>query len=106
MPNFGRVVILVKENHTFDNYFGGFPGAKGDQLVVCPTRRMTLCMTARLAVERSAVVAGYGRHTARLTSVHTGPTQRNTHCVTTTSKGVGNTNAGPINQLGPSPIQC
>ncbi len=25
-----RVVIIVKENHTFDNYFGRFPGADGD----------------------------------------------------------------------------
>jgi phospholipase C len=23
-----HVVIIVKENHTFDNYFGTFPGAK------------------------------------------------------------------------------
>src|SRR5262249_9624125 len=25
-----HVVIIVKENHTFDNYFGKFPGANGD----------------------------------------------------------------------------
>ena len=25
-----HVVIIVKENHTFDNYFGRFPGANGD----------------------------------------------------------------------------
>jgi len=24
------VVIIVKENHTFDNYFGTFPKAEGD----------------------------------------------------------------------------
>ena len=24
-----HVVIIVKENHTFDNYFGTFPGAAG-----------------------------------------------------------------------------
>src|SRR5581483_9317870 len=24
-----HVVIIVKENHTFDNYFGSFPGANG-----------------------------------------------------------------------------
>ena len=24
-----HVVIIVKENHTFDNYFGTFPGATG-----------------------------------------------------------------------------
>ena len=27
-----HVVIIVKENHTFDNYFGRFPGAEGAQL--------------------------------------------------------------------------
>src|SRR6202521_5420867 len=27
-----RVVIIVKENHTFDNYFGTFPGAEGAHL--------------------------------------------------------------------------
>ena len=30
MPNpIQHVVIIVKENHTFDNYFGRFPGANG-----------------------------------------------------------------------------
>jgi phospholipase C len=27
-----HVVIIVKENHTFDNYFGTFPGANGSRL--------------------------------------------------------------------------
>ena len=27
-----HVVIIVKENHTFDNYFGTFPGANGVRL--------------------------------------------------------------------------
>lgn len=32
-----HVVIIVKENHTFDNYFGRFPGAEGDPtLDLCP----------------------------------------------------------------------
>src|SRR5881409_402746 len=26
-----HVVIIVKENHTFDNYFGRFPGVNGAQ---------------------------------------------------------------------------
>jgi phospholipase C len=26
-----HIVIIVKENHTFDNYFGSFPGAEGTQ---------------------------------------------------------------------------
>jgi phospholipase C len=32
-----HVVIIVKENHTFDNYFGQFPNAEGDTtLAPCP----------------------------------------------------------------------
>jgi phospholipase C len=32
-----HVVIMVKENHAFDNYFGTFPGAEGDAtLAPCP----------------------------------------------------------------------
>jgi phospholipase C len=31
-----HVVIIVKENHTFDNYFGTFPGANGAQLAQAP----------------------------------------------------------------------
>ena len=27
-----HVIIITKENHTFDNYFGAFPGAKGEVL--------------------------------------------------------------------------
>lgn len=27
-----HVVIIVKENHTFDNHFGTFPGAAGQQI--------------------------------------------------------------------------
>lgn len=30
METIKHVVIIVKENHTFDNYFGRFPGANGD----------------------------------------------------------------------------
>jgi len=31
-----HVVIIVKENHTFDNYFGTLPGADGQQLAAAP----------------------------------------------------------------------
>jgi len=27
-----HVVLIIKENHSFDNYFGTFPGADGTQL--------------------------------------------------------------------------
>jgi len=29
-----HIVIIVKENHTFDNYFGTFPGANGDASLI------------------------------------------------------------------------
>src|SRR4051812_14958596 len=36
-----HVVVVIKENHTFDNYFGSFPGAEGTLdpagRNVCPT---------------------------------------------------------------------
>jgi phospholipase C len=32
----GHVVLIVKENHTFDNYFGTFPGANGAHLPRSP----------------------------------------------------------------------
>src|SRR5438552_12009422 len=31
-----HVVIIVKENHTFDNYFGAFPGAEGISVINTP----------------------------------------------------------------------
>jgi phospholipase C len=31
-----HVVIVVKENHTFDNYFGSFPGAEGISVITTP----------------------------------------------------------------------
>ena len=33
-----HVVIIVKENHTFDNYFGTYPGADGVTLAAAATR--------------------------------------------------------------------
>jgi phospholipase C len=37
MPNpIEHVVVIVKENHTFDNYFGAFPGAVGATLPAAP----------------------------------------------------------------------
>ena len=32
-----HVVVIVKENHTFDNYFGSFPGAEGTTTCTPPT---------------------------------------------------------------------
>src|SRR4051794_13154578 len=32
-----HVVVVVKENHTFDNYFGSFPGADGATVIQTST---------------------------------------------------------------------
>jgi phospholipase C len=32
-----HVIVVVKENHTFDNYFGSFPGAEGTQVAQTST---------------------------------------------------------------------
>src|SRR2546428_10514820 len=37
-----HVVIIVKENHSFDNYFGKFPGADGDAALPPPPSRPSL----------------------------------------------------------------
>src|SRR6185369_14540203 len=36
-----HVVVVVKENHTFDNYFGSFPGAEGISQIVTPHGTIT-----------------------------------------------------------------
>jgi phospholipase C len=33
-PLVDHVVIIVKENHTYDNYFGTFPKSEGDNKLV------------------------------------------------------------------------
>jgi phospholipase C len=37
-----HVVIIVKENHTFDNYFGTFPGAEGTTVAMTKTGQIPL----------------------------------------------------------------
>jgi phospholipase C len=41
-----HVVLIIKENHMFDNYFGTFPGADGLHLPGPPTRRTRTPTTA------------------------------------------------------------
>ena len=36
-----HVVVIVKENHTFDNYFGSFPNADGISQITTPTGTIT-----------------------------------------------------------------
>ena len=58
-----HVVVIVKENHTFDNYFGSFPGADGIAQIQTPHGTITpphapdrtprdLCHAARLRAHR------------------------------------------------------
>ena len=41
-----HVVVIVKENHTFDNYFGSFPGAEGTTTCQLKTARTFPCPRA------------------------------------------------------------
>ena len=36
-----HIIVIVKENHTFDNYFGTFPGAIGITLPQAPDPQVT-----------------------------------------------------------------
>src|SRR5512135_2921630 len=36
-----HVVVIVKENHTFDNYFGSFPNAEGIDVIMTPNGPIT-----------------------------------------------------------------
>ena len=57
-----HVVIIVKENHTFDNYFGAFPGANGTVLPQAPDQLPDPRHdhVAWLAAAQGAVHLGYG----------------------------------------------
>jgi phospholipase C len=46
-----HVVVVVKENHTFDNYFGSFPGAEGNSRCQTPSGTST-CPRAPLRTPR------------------------------------------------------
>jgi phospholipase C len=37
-PGIQHIIVIVKENHTFDNYFGSFPGAEGTSVAKSSTR--------------------------------------------------------------------
>jgi len=37
-----HVIVIVKENHTFDNYFGSFPGAEGTSMAQTSTGTVTI----------------------------------------------------------------
>jgi phospholipase C len=40
-PSIKHVIVVVKENHTFDNYFGSFPGANGVSRIMLPSGMIT-----------------------------------------------------------------
>jgi phospholipase C len=66
MPHFpvDHVVVIVKENHTFDNYFGSFPGAEGTSSALTSTGtvhvgRPPLLLTRDLCHSHDCALADY-----------------------------------------------
>jgi phospholipase C len=70
MPDLEHVVIIVKENHTFDNYFGTFPGANGqapaqaapDPPASDPLHTHAAWLNATAPGGQGGVQMGYGRN--------------------------------------------
>jgi phospholipase C len=59
-----HIIVVVKENHTFDNYFGTFPGAEGTQIAQTSTGpvavgRPPVQMTRDLCHEHSCALADW-----------------------------------------------
>jgi phospholipase C len=59
-----HIVILVKENHTFDNYFGSFPGAEGTSVAMTtagpiPVRRPPLLLLRDLDHSHAAALTDW-----------------------------------------------
>ena len=59
-----HVIVVVKENHTFDNYFGSFPGAEGTTMAQTSTGpvavgRPPLQLTRDLCHEHSCALADW-----------------------------------------------
>jgi phospholipase C len=59
-----HIIVVVKENHTFDNYFGTFPGALGTQMAQTSTGpvavgRPPVQMTRDLCHEHSCALADW-----------------------------------------------
>jgi len=55
-----HVVIIVKENHTFDNYFGTFPGANGHKLPAAPDPMVDDPVHDHAAWLTAAAAEGFG----------------------------------------------
>ena len=49
-----HIVIILKENHTFDNYFGLFPGADGSTTGDARRHTVAACASSRSTRERLA----------------------------------------------------
>jgi phospholipase C len=66
MDQIEHVVIIVKENHTFDNYFGKFPGVNGDASLAKapnpPATDHTHTHEAWLQFNEKAARQQYGEH--------------------------------------------
>ena len=47
-----NVIVVMLENHTFDNFFGGFPGANGKRLAAAPDPVWAISTTPTLPTPR------------------------------------------------------
>ncbi len=79
-----HVVIIVKENHTFDNYFGTFPGANGATFPHAsdPTRPTTIARGSTGTAPRALSDCS----TRRPIFLPIGPTRSSTRCAITISR--------------------
>jgi len=83
--SFEHIVIILKENHTFDCYFGTFPGAEGDSTLAHasdppthPSARFpTIMRRGSHALKRLSA-----SNISKPTSLPTGPTLNSSRCVT------------------------
>ncbi len=80
-----HVAIIVKENQTFDNYFGTFPGANGESTLPHAPDLLP-------AIRRTTIPPGFGgplvqsgSNTWKRTFLPTFPMRASSRCATTSS---------------------
>ncbi|TMF40741.1 MAG: hypothetical protein E6I30_01280 [Chloroflexi bacterium] len=81
-----HVVIIVKENHGYDNYFGTFPGGEGVGLPASPNPPHTRIPITVTVPGSSVIRARQGSRLRDTTFPITGATPSNTRFATTTSR--------------------
>jgi phospholipase C len=80
-----HVIIIVKENHTFDNYFGTFPGANGMELTAAADPVSDPPTTTRRGSPPRLTAGAFRSSTSAMTFPPIGPTLSGTRSVITTS---------------------